>query len=138
MVAQRSQNGFTLIEVMVVMVIIAIMSALIAPRLMDRMHDGRITATQSQLTPLKQAISMFELDFGRVPNQSEGLDILLSPPENSKRYLDSKDLPMDGWKNPFVYQAPGEEQATYTVSSLGADGIPGGSERNSDIVVYAY
>lgn len=132
----RARRGFTLIELMVVMVIIAILSALIVPNVLDRVDEARVTAARSDIGNLVQALRFYRLDNLRYPTQEQGLNALVvrpsaAPlPNNWKPYLEK--LPKDPWGNAYVYLNPGLH-GEMDVFSYGADGQSGGSGKNADI-----
>ncbi|HDS1101723.1 MAG: type II secretion system major pseudopilin GspG [Stenotrophomonas sp.] len=129
------QQGFSLIEIMVVVVIIGILAALIVPRLMDRPDQARMVAARQDIAALMQALKLYKLDNGRYPSAEQGLQALVKPPQGSGAvsatpYLDR--LPNDPWGHPYQYQVPGSH-GDIDVFSLGADGKPGGDAGNADI-----
>ena len=140
--SKNSQSpGFTLMEILVVMVIIGILAALIAPRLMNKLDDAKVTDAAIQIKNLETALRLFKMDNGFYPSTEQGLTALISPPEigqipdNFKPggYLDKKSLSPDPWGNEFVYISPGM-QGDYDIISYGADGEPGGEKYNADII----
>lgn len=129
------QKGFSLIEIMVVVVIIGILAALIVPRLMDRPDQARVVAARQDIAALMQALKLFKLDNGRYPSAEQGLQALVKPPQGGGTmpvtpYLDR--LPNDPWGHPYQYQIPGTHR-DIDVFSLGADSKPGGDAGNADI-----
>ncbi|MGS1319625.1 MULTISPECIES: type II secretion system major pseudopilin GspG [Stenotrophomonas] len=129
------QKGFSLIEIMVVVVIIGILAALIVPRLMDRPDQARVVAARQDIAALMQALKLFKLDNGRYPSAEQGLQALVKPPQGGGAmpvtpYLDR--LPNDPWGHPYQYQIPGTH-GDIDVFSLGADSKPGGDAGNADI-----
>jgi general secretion pathway protein G len=130
------QTGFTLIELMVVLVIIGVLAALIVPNVLDRAEDARATAAKTDVNNLMQALKLYKLDNQRYPTTEQGLQALVTRPSsgptppNWKPYLDK--LPNDPWGRPYQYLNPGVK-GEIDVMSLGADGQPGGEGKNADI-----
>src|SRR5450830_140226 len=133
---RRLQAGFTLIELMVVLLIIGVLAALIVPNVLDRADDARVTAAKTDVNNLMQALKLYRLDNQRYPTAEQGLQALLTKtttapvPPNWKSYLDL--LPNDPWGKPYVYLNPGIK-GEIDVMSLGADGQAGGEGKNADI-----
>jgi general secretion pathway protein G len=130
------RRGFTLIEIMVVLVIIGVLAALIAPAVLGRVDEARITAARTDVANLMQALKLYKLDNQRFPTPEQGLQALVSKPSagplpaNWKPYLDK--LPNDPWSRPYQYLNPGL-RGEIDVFSFGADGQPGGEGGNADI-----
>ncbi|MDD2729907.1 type II secretion system major pseudopilin GspG [Malikia sp.] len=129
-------HGFTLIELMVVLVIIGVLAALIVPNVLDRADDSRVTAARTDVNNLMQSLKLYKLDNQRFPSGEQGLQALAVKPTqapvpgNWRPYVDK--LPADPWGNPYQYLNPGLHGAV-DVLSLGADGQPGGEGRDADI-----
>ena len=132
----RRQAGFTLIEIMVVMVIIGLLMALVGPNLIGRSEKAKVQAAQMQIERLGTVLDTFRLDVGRYPTTQEGLQVLVQRPMGVDRwdgpYL-NKGVPKDPWDRPYLYRSPGEAGRPYDLYSLGADGAPGGTDNNRDI-----
>ncbi len=135
--ARRSlQAGFTLIELMVVLVIIGVLAALIVPNVLDRADDARVMAARTDVNNLMQALRLYKLDNQRMPSAEQGLQALIAKPTsgtipaNWKPYLDK--LPNDPWGRPYQYLSPGIK-GEVDVMSLGADGQSGGEGKNADL-----
>lgn len=130
-----NQAGFTLVELLVVMVILGLLVALVAPNYIGRVDSAKRDAARAQIENLGAALDMFRLDVGRYPNSQEGLAALRQRPSGIDRwdgpYL-KKDVPRDPWGSGYVYRSPGEREA-YELISHGSDGVAGGSEDNADI-----
>jgi general secretion pathway protein G len=129
--------GFTLIELMVVLFILGLLAALVAPRLMGRVGVAKQKAAATQIQMLATALDLLHLDVGRYPTEEEGLKVLVQPPDNlpgwAGPYLE-KGLPKDPWGRDYLYKCPGEGGRSYNIVSYGADGVPGGEGENADIV----
>ena len=134
--ARRVSRGFTLLELMVVIVIIGVLAALIAPKVLEKVGQAKVTAASSDISNLMNALKMYKLDNGRYPSQDQGLPALVakptsgSVPGNWKGYLDK--LPDDPWKHPYQYANPGAH-GEIDVFSFGADGQAGGEGDDADI-----
>ena len=133
---QWLRRGFTLIELMVVLVIIGVLAALIVPNVLDRTDDARATAARADINNLMQALKLYKLDNQRYPSAEQGLEALIKKPSagavppNWRPYLDK--LPADPWSRPYQYIFPGVK-GEIDVFSLGADGQAGGDGKNADI-----
>lgn len=129
-------GGFTLIEIMIVVVILGILSAIIVPNFISRPDTARVTAAQTDLRSIGAALDLYRLDNFQYPSTEQGLEALVSKPSgfpepknyNSDGYL--KALPTDPWGSPYVYEKSGSK---YSLVSLGADGTDGGEEFDADI-----
>jgi general secretion pathway protein G len=136
---RRSQSGFTLIEIMVVVVILGILAALVVPQVMNRPDQAKVTVAKGDIKAIGAALDMYKLDNFAYPSTQQGLDALVSRPSgnppaknwNKDGYL--KKLPIDPWGNPYQYLSPGSKGGAYDLYSLGADGKDGGSDNDADI-----
>lgn len=136
----RGMRGFTLIEVMVVIVILGVLAALVVPRIMSRPDEARVVAAKQDIASLMQALKLYKLDNRRYPSTEQGLDALVTKPAsapvaaNSKAYVER--LPTDPWGNPYQYLNPGIN-GEVDVMSFGADGRSGGEGFDADIGSWA-
>lgn len=136
----NNRKGFTLIEIMVVIVILAALAALIGPKIIGRSDDAKLTDAKLQIRNLETALKLYKLDNGSYPSTEQGMQALITKPTvgqipakyRAEGYLESKSLPKDPWGNPFVYLAPGEH-GDYDICSFGADGVKGGDDKGADI-----
>ncbi|UXY50728.1 type II secretion system major pseudopilin GspG [Pseudomonas tohonis] len=135
---RRREQGFTLIEIMVVVVILGVLAALVVPQIMSRPDQAKVTAARADINAIAMALDIYKLDNHGYPSTQQGLDALVnrpagSPPArnwNPDGYL--KRLPVDPWGNPYQFIVPGSRGA-YDLFSFGADGRAGGEGLNADI-----
>lgn len=135
--ARRPQQaGFTLIEIMVVIIILGLLGAVVGPRLLGNVGKANTDTTKLQIANLSAALDLYYLEVGDYPTTDQGLEALISAPQDvpswNGPYLKKRKVPADAWKRPFVYRAPGE-QGAYDLFSLGKDGTEGGEGENADI-----
>lgn len=136
---KRSQRGFTLIEIMVVVVIIGVLGAIVVPQFMSRPDQAKVTAARTDIQAISTALEMYRLDNHRYPNTQQGLEALVKRPTtapipknwNPSGYL--KKMPLDPWGSPYQYRDPGTHAGGYDLSSLGSDAAPGGEGYAADI-----
>ena len=137
---RSDERGFTLIEIMVVIVILGILAGLIIPRIMGRPDEARQAKARMQIQSLETALKLYRLDNGSYPATEQGLQALVEPPavgSLAKRwrqggYLEKGKVPKDPWENDYVYLSPGAH-GDFDLSSLGADGEAGGEGKDKDI-----
>ena len=132
----RQKRGFTLIEMLVVILILAILAALIIPRLIGRTSDAKIAKAKSDIATVSGLLQQYRLDTDKYPTTEEGLTALRVRPSSAKNWkgpYTTKDIPMDPWGNPYVYQSPGPDGQDFLVVCYGADGAPGGDGDAADI-----
>ncbi len=133
-----SQRGFTILEVMVVVVILGILAAVVVPRVMDRPDAARVTKAKLDLRAIEEALNQYKLDNYVYPSTDQGLEALVSKPAGSPEAPNWKRdgylarLPKDPWGRPYQYISPGSH-GTIDIYTLGADGRPGGEDVNADI-----
>ncbi|HUH37422.1 MAG TPA: type II secretion system major pseudopilin GspG [Spongiibacteraceae bacterium] len=136
-----AQSGFTLIEIMVVVVIISVLIGLVAPNILGRVDEARVTAARADIATLEQALEMYRLDNHAYPSTEQGLQALVEKPSgrpeprnwNPNGYLKKGKLPKDPWGSDYQYLSPGGERRPYEIYSLGADGREGGEGYDKDI-----
>ena len=130
------EGGFTLVELLVVLVILSLIMGLVAPRVLGYLSDARVRSAKLQIDSLSAALDLFYLDAGRYPSQSEGLSVLIKRPPSVENwngpYLKQATLPQDPWGHPYGYKVPGQN-GPYQILSLGSDGREGGSADAGDI-----
>ncbi|CAN5692132.1 GspG family T2SS major pseudopilin variant XcpT [soil metagenome] len=135
-----SRAGFTLIEILVVVAVLSVLAALVAPNVFQHLGTAKDAAARSQMEMLGAALDAYRLDNGRYPTTAQGLAALREEPAAEPRprnwngpYL-RRAVPLDPWDNPYVYTAPGEANpGSYDLVSYGADGTPGGEGENADL-----
>jgi len=137
--SSRKRRGFTLVEIMVVVVIIGLLAALVMPRIMGQSDQARRTAASVQIRELEQTLDLYYLDNGFYPTTEQGLEALIEKPASTPEptnyraggYL--RKMPVDPWGRPYEYRSPGEH-GDFDLFSYGADGREGGEDKNADIV----
>ncbi|MYE52477.1 MAG: type II secretion system protein GspG [Gammaproteobacteria bacterium] len=130
-------RGFSLIELMVVLVILGLLTGLVGPRLFGRVDSSKIKAAETQVKMLKSALQTYRLDVGQYPSTAQGLGALMNPPPEVADYWDGPyledELPLDPWRTAYVYQFPAENLQGFALYSLGADSLNGGEGINADV-----
>ena len=128
-------KGFTLIEILIVVIIVGLLASLVGPQLFKKVGTSKQKTAMAQITLIETALKIFRLDVGRYPTTEEGLKAFIVSPEGLKMwdgpYLE-KNIPLDPWGNSYIYKSPGEK-SEYEITSLGADGKAGGEGENTDI-----
>jgi general secretion pathway protein G len=134
--ARDRDGGFTLVELLVVLVILSLIMGLVGPRVLNYLSDARVRSAQLQIDSLAAALDLLYLDTGRYPSESEGLQALIKRSPSIDRwngpYLQQSELPMDPWGRAYEYRVPGTK-GPYDIVSLGSDGRQGGTDDASDI-----
>ena|SRR6478609_2767051 len=128
----KSHNAFTLVEMLLVLVILAVLAAIVIPKFSGRSQQAKETAAQSQIASMEMALDSYEVDTGGYPKGSNGLNSLVQMPSNTTNwrgpYL-KKGIPADPWGNPYVYSYPGKNNPDgYDIMSMGPDGRAGGGD----------
>jgi len=133
----RRSAGFTLVELLVVLVILGLLAALVAPRVLSYLGSSKTKTAQLQITSFADALDLYRLDNQGLPTTAEGLKALVEKPANATGwngpYLSQSRIPQDPWGKDYQYAAPGQH-GEYDLFSLGADGKPGGEDENQDVV----
>lgn len=136
----KDNKGFTLLEIIVVVFILSLLAAIVAPKIIGRTDDARIKAAQVQIKNFETALKLFKLDNGFYPGTEQGLESLTEKPTAGQipqkyregGYLEQKRIPLDPWGNPYIYISPGI-YGDFDIISYGADGKEGGEGKNADI-----
>ena len=134
------RTGFTLLELVIVIAILSLLAAIIAPKMMGRADDAKIADAKIQIRNLETALKLYKLDNGDYPDTQQGLEALISKPAtgnvpNKYReggYLEQKKIPLDPWGNPYIYISPGIH-GDFDILSYGSDGKDGGTGKDADI-----
>jgi len=133
---RRSERGYTLVEILVVITIIGLIMALVGPRVLNYLTESKVKTARIQIQSFTSALDLFYLDAGRYPTSAEGLAVLVRAPAGitawNGPYLKGGVLPADPWGKPYIYRSPGEHGA-YDVVSFGSDGQEGGTGTAADI-----
>lgn len=133
---RRTQHGFTLLELLVVLVVLGLLAGIVAPRYFSQLDRSEAKVARAQIEGLAKALDLYRLEVGRYPSSEQGLQALVTAPSDEARwtgpYLQKK-VPDDPWGHPYIYRYPGENNE-YDLFSLGKDGQPGGDGENAEIV----
>jgi general secretion pathway protein G len=135
---RNRQSGFTLIEIMVVVVILAVLGALVVPKILENVDKARVTRAASDIRAIQTALDLYRLDNFKYPTTEQGLQALVKQPADptitnyrSEGYLPA--LPKDPWNTPYAYVSPGPDGRQYEITTYGKDGKPGGEGYDADI-----
>jgi general secretion pathway protein G len=137
----RGSAGFTLIEIMVVIIILGLLAAIVMPRIVGETDRARYEQAKVQMRILEDALKRYKLDNGRFPTTDQGLESLVAPPTTgvvprnypTGGYLDKPEIPTDPWGNNYVYVSPGQNGPDFDLKSFGADGLEGGEGYDADL-----
>lgn len=132
---RRRQRGFTLLELLVVLVVLGLLAGIVGPKYFSQLGKSEVKVARAQIESLGKALDLYRLDVGHYPSSEQGLNALVVRPNDESRwdgpYL-QKSVPLDPWSREYLYRAPGEN-GEYDLLSLGKDGQPGGDGENAEI-----
>jgi general secretion pathway protein G len=134
------RKGFTMVELMAVLIILGLLAAVVVRNFVGQTDRARVTTTKANLKLLHMAVNQFKMDTGRFPAEEEGLTVLIEPPSDAADtwppggYLETTELPPDGWGNEFIYELYPESGKPFVIRSLGADGEEGGEDYDADLL----
>ena len=135
----QHQHGFTLVELLVVLVVLGLLISIVAPRAIGYLSSARSDTARIQMETFASALDLYRLDMRKYPTAEAGLNALVTAPAGATRwrgpYLNKSELPLDPWDNPYIYQSPGPGGKPYRMLSHGADGKEGGEDEDADISV---
>ena len=137
----RGKAGFTLIEILVVVLIITILAGIVGVNILHKPGEARVSAARMQVQQLKTAVQLYRAEQGRLPTQEQGLEALVNRPTREPvpqnypegGYLDSRKVPLDPWNHDYIYLAPGRRGEPFEIISYGDDGEPGGDGEAADL-----
>lgn len=138
----RTRGGFTLIEIMAVVIIIGLLTGVVGYQIFQQVDKGKVTAARTQINSLEGVLELYRMDNGRFPSTEQGLQALATPPTSDPvprnyppgGYVKHGKVPLDPWSNDYHYEAPGQHNAhAFDLWSYGADGVPGGEGVDADI-----
>jgi general secretion pathway protein G len=135
---RKNRYGFTMIELMAMLIIIGLLATLVVTKVATKIDQARVTTTKANLKVLHSAVTQFRMDTGRLPTEEEGLMALIEQPSDVVRYepggyLETTEIPKDGWGNEFIYELSPETGKSFVIKSLGADGKEGGEGYDADL-----
>jgi general secretion pathway protein G len=133
---RKGEKGFSLIELIVVLVILGLLAAVVGPRVYDKLKAGKEQIAKIQIKEFEGALQLFSFDMGRYPSSSEGLESLIRNPGSAESwkgpYLSKSEIPKDPWGKPYNYRSPGQ-YGDFDLFSFGPDGVEGGEGENADV-----
>ena len=137
--SKKNRSGFTMVELMAMLIIIGLLATLVVTKVATKIDQARVTTTKANLKILHAAVNQFKMDTGRFPSEDAGLTELIEQPSDVKNwepggYLETTDLPKDGWGNDFVYELYPESGKQFVIKSYGADGEEGGEGYDADLL----
>jgi general secretion pathway protein G len=135
---RRLRKGFTMVELMAVLIIIGLLATLVVTKVATKIDQARVTTTKANLKILHSAVNQFKMDTGRFPSEDGGLMELVEQPGDVENwepggYLETTEIPKDGWGNEFIYERFPESGKPFVIKSLGADGEEGGEDYDADL-----
>jgi general secretion pathway protein G len=133
------RKGFTMVELMAVLIILGLLAAVVVRNFVGQTDRARVTTTKANLKLLHMAVNQFKMDTGRFPTEEEGLTVLIEQPSDIENwppggYLETTDIPKDGWGNDFIFELYPESGKPFVIRSLGADGEEGGEDYDADLL----
>jgi general secretion pathway protein G len=136
--SRSARTGFTMVELMAVLIILSLLFTLVATRVADQIDRARVTTTKANLKSLHTAVNQFKMDTGRYPTEDEGLDALINMPSDVMSYpvggyLETTEVTKDGWARDFIYELWPDDTTAFRIVSLGADGEEGGEGYDDDL-----
>lgn len=139
-ISKCGEAGFTFLEALLVVVILSILAAIVAPRIIGRTDDARVVEAKAQTRNFETALKLYKIDNGFYPTTNQGLEALIDPPTTGRipkkfrkgGYLEQRQIPLDPWDNPYIFTSPGLN-GDFDILSLGADGEEGGEDYDADI-----
>lgn len=134
-----TRYGFTMVELMAILIIIGLLATLVVTKVASKIDQARVTTTKANLKALHVAVNQFKMDTGRFPTEEEGLKALVEQPTDAEKwepggYLETTEVPKDGWDRDFIYQLYPESGKPFVIKSLGADGQEGGEGFDADLL----
>ena len=138
-IKKGTRYGFTMIELMAMLIIIGLLATLVVTKVASKIDQARVTTTKANLKALHVAVNQFKMDTGRFPTEEEGLKALVEQPTDAEKwepggYLETTEVPPDGWNRDFIYQLYPESGKPFVIKSLGADGLEGGESYDADLL----